>query len=278
MKRVLNFGAVSPFSVSLERLNVSAGSPLRNTFSHIHEGCEIYVNLSGDVSFMVEQNVYPIEYGDIIITKPYEYHHCIYNADEEHEHYWMTFPAVQNEALFSVFLLRQNGQGNLIRLPGDRRERFLRLCERLIAIDDGQPVTAFALFLELVRFIEDGAKRYGVTADAEGLPSRFAAMLAYMNEDFASIANVSELAKRFHVSVSTMERYFKTYLDVTPKRYLENKRLSNACRLLHQNASVTQACFDSGFSDYSHFISIFKKHFRVTPLQYKKLGEENDKS
>lgn len=277
MEQVLTFDAVSPFSVNLSKLNVLSDSPLRNTSSHIHDGCEIYVNLTGDVSFMVEQNIYAIEHGDIIITKPYEYHHCVYNAAEEHDHYWITFPVAQNEGLLSAFLERENGQGNLIRLPSDRRERFLRLCDRLLTANQTQPVTVLALFLELLRFIEDGSKRYGVGADSEGLPSRLGDILGYMNENFASIGNVTELSDRFHISISTMERYFKTYLDVTPKKYLENKRLSNACRLLHQNATVTQACFDSGFTDYSHFISLFKRNFHTTPLQYKKWEEDNDK-
>ena len=40
--------------------------------AHIHSFCEVYLNLSGDVSFVVEDSVYPVGRGDIIITKPNE--------------------------------------------------------------------------------------------------------------------------------------------------------------------------------------------------------------
>ena len=54
----------------------------QNTFdSHIHNECEIYINLSGDVSFVVENKVYPIVPGSIIITRPGEYHHCVYHSN-----------------------------------------------------------------------------------------------------------------------------------------------------------------------------------------------------
>ena len=75
---------------------------------------------------------------------------------------------------------------------------------------------------------------------------------------------------KLDISITTLERYFKKYLSMTPKRYLEDRKLSQACMLLRQNYSVTDACYESGFDDYSHFIAIFKKNFGITPLKYKK--------
>jgi len=34
--------------------------------------------------------------------------------------------------------------------------------------------------------------------------------------------------------------------------------------------SVTDACYESGFSDYSYFIATFHKETGMTPLQYQK--------
>ena len=38
--------------------------------AHIHDYCEVYFNVSGNVSFAVENKVYPVNTGDIIISKP----------------------------------------------------------------------------------------------------------------------------------------------------------------------------------------------------------------
>ena len=59
--------------------------------AHIHSFCEVYLNLSGDVSFVVEDSVYPVGRGDIIITKPNEVHRCVYHSDCVHEHFCLWF-------------------------------------------------------------------------------------------------------------------------------------------------------------------------------------------
>ena len=50
---------------------------------------------------------------------------------------------------------------------------------------------------------------------------------------------------------------------------IEAKKLSASAEMLSRGTSVTEACMKCGFSDCSYFISLFKKKFGQTPLQYK---------
>ena len=52
--------------------------------------------------------------------------------------------------------------------------------------------------------------------------------------------------------------------------YIKKKRLGNAVKLLSKGCTVTEASYQSGFPDYSNFISVFKKTYGTTPLKYKK--------
>jgi AraC-like DNA-binding protein len=56
---------------------------------------------------------------------------------------------------------------------------------------------------------------------------------------------------------------------MSPHTFLEEKKLAYAKQLLMGGASVTDACFGAGFSDNSHFISVFKRKFGETPYKYK---------
>lgn len=270
MTNNVQIGKLNPFSVNINKLNVTKNSPVRHSAPHIHDMCEIYVNLEGNVSFIVEKNIYAIKPGDIIIVKPYEYHHCIYHDDSDHLHYWIMFSADENPELFDFFINKSRGTDNLIRLPADILERFLALCEKMTMINPSYEISVLAVFFEIISHIAKGLDRYNVREANENLPQSVKDILSYINKNYDSIKNINELVSKLDISITTLERYFKKYLSMTPKRYLEDRKLSQACMLLRQNYSVTDACFESGFDDYSHFIAIFKKNFGITPLKYKK--------
>ena len=86
-----HFESVKPFDFSATYIEIYADSSENVNYSHIHDECEIYVNLRGDLSFIVENNIYPIKPGDIIITRPHEYHHCVYHSNKLHRHFWILF-------------------------------------------------------------------------------------------------------------------------------------------------------------------------------------------
>ena len=48
---------ISPLSLSVSHVDIDSASPLNQNESHIHKECEIYLNLSGDVSFEVENRI-----------------------------------------------------------------------------------------------------------------------------------------------------------------------------------------------------------------------------
>ena len=261
---------IHPFSVNVSKLNVTASDAKRKTAPHIHEYCEVYVNLSGNVSFVIEKNVYSVRSGDIIVTKPYEYHHCVYHDDSDHLHYWIMFSVDENPRLFKFLTDKKAGHGNHIRLSEEKRGRFLAHCKLLAENNTENRVSTIAAFFKVLSCICEGMEKFNVSNADSSLPKSLKDILDYVNKNFASIHTINEISERFFISLSTLERLFKKHLSMTPKRYLEDKKLQNACLLLRQNASVTEACFESGFEDYSHFISIFKKRFDITPLQYKK--------
>ncbi len=125
-------------------------------------------------------------------------------------------------------------------------------------------------FFDILSYVEQGLLSYTKPNDNKHIPKELNEVITYVNTNFASISSVNELVSMFHISLSTLERMFKKYLSMTPRGYLYDKKFSNACRMLRNNASVTEACFQSGFDDYSNFIQNFKKIYKTTPLKYKK--------
>lgn len=102
-KNHVEFKKINPFDMDITYIEPDSVSPLNVYNPHIHEECEIYINISGNVSFEVENRLYPLTPESVIITRPYEYHHCIYHNNDLHKHFWILFSARGNEELFKLF-------------------------------------------------------------------------------------------------------------------------------------------------------------------------------
>ena len=60
---------------------------------------------------------------------------------------------------------------------------------------------------------------------------------------------------------------------VTPSEYVSDLRLNYAAGLLkNSNLAVSEICFVSGFNNISHFYTVFRKKFDLTPREYRKNG------
>lgn len=261
------------FSVTWAELNPD--SPLNQSEAHVHPACEVYVNLSGDVAFAVEDRLYAVTRGSVIVTMPYEYHHCIYRSNAPHAHYWITFSARENEPFLKLFFNREKGINNRIDLD---EATLAELCQVLEGLLDGS-AEGLQQRIGMLRFFDllTRGSRVEYTAEQSGLSPDVAAALAYMEQHLREDIPVEALAGAGGVSVNTLERHFKQAVGATPFAMLRTKRLFASMMYLKSGSSVTEAAMNSGFTDCSHYIQLFKKKFGMTPSRYQKTvqGSEN---
>jgi len=80
-----------------------------------------------------------------------------------------------------------------------------------------------------------------------------------------------EYARLCHRSLSTFKRDFQAVYGIPPGRWLLEKRLEVARRLLlNTDKPVLDVVIESGFKHNAHFDRVFKKYFGVPPLRYRK--------
>ena len=233
---------------------------------HLHDEMEFYVLLEGDVSFMVERSLYHLTAGDVIVTKPNEMHNCILNSDSVHKHMCFWFSAAQ-PSFFANMLERPFGKENLISLPTPQKQEFLSVCLDLHqAAIDQDDLKQFYLSLQFIHLLR--SYKTAQQDDVAYIPQLLKDILEDINVHFSSIETLDYFTEKYFISQSTLQRLFKKYLHVTPKIYLETKRLAYSRVLLKQGISVLDACMQAGFPDYSNYIRLFKNRFGITPKRY----------
>ena len=232
--------------------------------AHSHDSCEIYINLSGDLAFEVEGLVYPIFPGCAIVTAPGEKHHCIYRSNAIHKHYCLWFRSDGLEELFPEIFKRARGTRNLYSFTPDSFASLIRSVDKLMSAEGAR--SQIHAFYSLVEKLFAGGM--SDSAESAALPEDVALAVTFINENISSKITISDVAERARVNITTLERHFSAVFRITPIEYIKKRRLGEAERLISEGESVTNACYMSGFSDLSKFISVFKQRFGKTPKQY----------
>lgn len=87
---------------------------------------------------------------------------------------------------------------------------------------------------------------------------------------FSSIT-ISELAVLSGRSLSAFKRDFENYFHDTPANYMKEQKLLKAHDLLSStDFSISEICYEVGFSDASHFTKLFKQKYHLTPSEYRR--------
>lgn len=95
-------------------------------------------------------------------------------------------------------------------------------------------------------------------------------LLAYIAQNHQSNLTLNDLAKAFYLSREHICRVLKAETSRTFVEHLTICRLQHACQLLQSNGmSIADIALEVGFGDASYFIRTFRKHYGVTPSQYR---------
>jgi AraC-like DNA-binding protein len=92
-----------------------------------------------------------------------------------------------------------------------------------------------------------------------------------MEENFSYNLKLEEFARLSSRSLSAFKRDFEKIYEMSPGKWLMEKRLTHALHLLsNMGRSVGEAAFESGFESQAHFSRAFRQRFGAPPVSMKK--------
>ena len=96
--------------------------------------------------------------------------------------------------------------------------------------------------------------------------------IEYLNRNLMrSDCSVATTAEASGISTGHLNHLFRQYLGCAPRRYLIEKRLALACRLLKNPYwNVAEVADRAGFADSAYFCRQFKLHYGIQPGSYRR--------
>jgi AraC-like DNA-binding protein len=109
-----------------------------------------------------------------------------------------------------------------------------------------------------------------MTREAEDLNRRLLRARDAMDRAYSDPLDVRTVAAVAHVSPAHFIRSFRSVFGETPQRYLQRRRVERSMFLLREtDRSVTDICFDVGFTSLGTFSRMFREIVGETPSTYR---------
>lgn len=273
------------FPLALQKLD-RLGSP----GWHYHEKFyEIVLVTSGNTTHICESHSNDLQPQEILIIAPGMHHNygdkkiCYYNMLVDLDFAKLPlFDIVNTEGFQRLFVLTvqsymQTGN-SVIRnfLDTEDFARAIVLLKKMTALQKEQHpgwqlgmVGCFIDFLQLIcRACSRRNSSDKYTVQSMTVISKLAVDMAQHCEQKWPI---SRMCKLCGMSRAGLFREFQKYYQTSPCQFLIRQRVRKACALLKETEkNVEMVAADCGFANGNYLGTVFKEHYRLTPLQYRR--------
>lgn len=256
------------------------------SYAHTHDFFEIYIYLSGSIKLFVEDRIYKVKRGDIVVIPPYTVHQLFPGSLGSEQEYDRIYLYITTACLASF----QFNEHSL--LPPI--ERAAQEKKYLFHISD--PVDFERIFDSLMSIYQNSKTEfYGKELlnrshilHSISLLNRHIVMdmdlnrtthmnplvddvLSYINEHYMESLTLESIASHFYLNKYTLTKAFKNQTDRTLHNYILLKRISMAKQKMAEGKAPSAIYHEVGFKDYSTFYRAFQKMEKNSPKEFAKI-------
>lgn len=268
------------FNFPIEFQHVDKYHPRYNMPLHWHIETEIIRVLSGSMQIHLDEDTYIINPGEIVFVQDgvlhggkafdCEYECIVFNLSE-----FLTESLACKDEILSI----KNQQFILQNIFNKDEKVYGVLNEIFECIKAPRPGYEFIvqglLTASIGSIIQQNAYKINVfyNIKSKNRIISIKKVLEKIKNEYSEKLTLNDLAKTANLSSKYFCKFFQEITNKTPIEYLKFYRIECAGRkLVSTDDSVTDIAFNCGFNNLSYFIKLFKKHFGVSPNQYRDLN------
>lgn len=254
--------------------------------SHWHYFMEIIFIIDGTAIINCNNNEYILESGDLILFHPQAIHSIYTNSYGPLKYGVIKFDIdtlninnTYTPTLTPIFKLALDENAPIYFPSGSLKNfslynLFNECIKEVLEKDYGYDIKfkslVSSLLVEIIRFWRnnglDTSNLSKISDDKDSLYN----ILQYIDKHSHESIKVEDLAEKCHMSYSYFAKKFRELYGQSCKDYIEFIRISKVKDLLlFTNFDLNYISQETGFSDCSHLIRIFKKNLGITPKQFR---------
>lgn len=249
---------------------------------HSHDFLEVAFVLSGNGRYRIEDCIYEVTEGDLIIFNPGMKHQALLSETNENPttEFFVGFSDVQLKDLPRNYLPLPDG-AHVLHTAGDLRQKLFRICSSMEAENavcrQGRYFMLKAYLIQMILLIirdqcEPVERAEGYSFESVNKKYVVEQIVSYFEDHYNEKISLDQIAENMYLSPFYISKIFKSETGDTPIRHLINIRLEKAREILEKGncGSIQEVAASVGYDDAYHFSKLFKKHFGMSPSQVKK--------
>lgn len=238
---------------------------------HMHETWEITYMISGELEFILDDSVYNLTEGDLVIIKPNTFHKFHVISSETAEFIVLQFLSydlsVPNKKLIYNLTFNEKVFWKYII---EEIETFEQKANVLLVDSDKVPYSVKALLEAFLLIILKNTpapkpislKQYSI----------YNISLNYMKKNVTENLSISDIAQHCNVCQTTLKNVYSSVANCGVSHFFMTLKIEKAKQLLQQPNSIIEISEILNFSSQGYFTKIFKKFTGMTPRQFQKLN------
>ena len=248
---------------------------------HAHEHLELAFIMSGRGRYRIDDELYDVEEGDLLILNPGTYHQALVSAP--------ACPATEFFIGASDFRFEGMEENHLdlrkrpvLRTDGELKQKLMRLI--ISMCNEGETRRAGRYYMMqslLVQFMltvlrseREPDLKPGKSYSFESINKKeiVSQIIDYFEQHYDEKLSLDIISENMYVSPFYISKIFKSVTGDTPIRYLIDIRLQKARELLEKypEMSVHEVAERTGYDDAYHFSKLFKKKYGISPSRVRK--------
>lgn len=245
------------------------------SYARSSDMCTIFIFMEGKFGFLVDDVIYNPSYGSAMIFRNYEEFTSVFYTNSHVDYYQIELPAqfLETISVPAMFDPKQGASCGHMLIPD--RDSSNQMIEKLQQIEawiltknTQLDLLAYANVLQIIGILAtQDTKQKGLPVTK--VPTKLRVAVEYIHRNYATLSGIEEVAAACGITSTYLSRMFRTSFSCTPNAYLNQLRISHAKYLLSTGSTLTEACYGSGFSNYTYFISKFKSITGITPAKFK---------